>query len=183
MKSNERESRQIVIEGDFRTPTGFIVTVLALPSELPLMRVVATVAAVAARWQIGFVHAAAVAAFTTRLGVRSLQCETCITIMVEPDFLPLCRLMAAFALCPAPALVRVLEGVTTDAGGWRSLVDFSGMTRAARNDFVTCNEYEFCSRMVERLGLAPIVRRMAPLTVFPKLLFVRLVLLVTRHTS
>ncbi len=83
--AQKRKAREIMIEGHLLSPRGFVVTLLAVLAELPLMRVVLLMTGDAGGPELVTVEFAGVAAIAFNGGVSASQRKLGRAVMIEAD--------------------------------------------------------------------------------------------------
>lgn len=114
MASDQRETRDIVIEGHFLTPAGFPVALLTSIAELTLVRIVLLMTGHASGRELIAIEIAGMAGIAFYLCVFAAQRKLCHFVMVETHRPPFGRSMASLALGAIAAGMGVLQ---TMAGG------------------------------------------------------------------
>lgn len=182
MKSDQRKSRQIVIERDFASPSRLIVALSAVGPKLSLVRIVLAVAPDAGHRRLVTGGVVLVTGLAFGLRVRPKKGEAGRFSMIEADRAPVAGGVTCFAFRPQSTGVHVLNAVTTIASCFEPFVAFTGMAGVAGDLGMCSDQREPRFRMVERLDAAPCVLLVAALASRAKLGPVRIGTLVTIHT-
>jgi hypothetical protein len=120
VKSNQRETGQIVVKGHFLSPAFFVVAALTLRAQLALVRVLLPVTRDAFRLQFISIKVASVASVADDLAMLPAQWKSCGLVVVETNGPPFLRRMAGFAFGAISAAMGISKPVTADASGVNS---------------------------------------------------------------
>jgi hypothetical protein len=179
MASNQRKSSDVVVEGRYTTPTGLSVALLAATAKAAVMPIILLVARHASGCQFVAIEVSCVAGIAFDLRMRASQWKFRRLVMVEMNRFPLCRRVAAFALCAVSSGVNVLNPMTVGAHGAEVLVALANMASGAGHGLVCALEWKPGRAVVEWLDLAPSRFAMATVAFFAKAPLVRIVRLMT----
>lgn len=179
MASEQREARDVVIEGYFLTPAGFLVALLAAVSELGFVRIVLFVTGHAGRRELVAIEIAGVAGVAFDLRVLASQRKLGHSVVVEAHRLPFGRRMAGFALGAVASGMNVLQPMAGNAGHRQVLVALAGMTGRAPDILVGAVKRKLCLAVIERLDPTPAVLAVATVAFVAEALLVGIFRLVT----
>ena len=126
---DQRESRNVVIEGRDAAPIVLAVTSVATIAKLTVVSIVLTVTGYAGRRQLVAIEIAGMAGVALYLRMGASEWKFRRFIMVEVNRGPLVVIMASFALGTVPSAVDVLNLVAIDARRANSLVALAAVTR------------------------------------------------------
>src|SRR5579883_2184529 len=182
VQSRQRKAGAVVIEAQIGAPAGRAVTGGAIGAELAAVHVIHAVTAHAAGLELLRRNGSGVAIEASQFGVRTGQRPMRIARVIEARLLPLHVAVAAVAVGPQPAGVRVLSAVTADTGGRQLRLHVSGaMAVLALQLGVRAEEREARRlQVIEARGL-PATRRVTGAAVGAAIPVVNVVGRVTGH--
>jgi hypothetical protein len=131
--TDQRKSRNVVIEGRHTAPIVFAVTSLATIAKLTVVPIVLAVTGNAGRPQLVAIKIASMARVTLYFCMGASEWKFRCFIMVEANRAPLVLIVASFALGAILSAVDVLNLVAIEARGANSLVAFAAVARRTRN--------------------------------------------------
>jgi len=153
MQTDQRETGQVVFESHVNPPAALVVTVVALLSLLPLVRVVKLMAAETVQRQLFSFSGTGMAFVAVDLVVLVAKREFGF-VVVELELFPAFGLMATFALVAISAAVQVLRLMTRNAVKFQLLiVESTGMTHIALHLGVFVPQAKLGLVVVEQDGL------------------------------
>lgn len=159
MKSDQGETRQIVVKEDLHAPAPLIVTALTLFSFLALMHIVRLVAVVTIHWQFFFLTGSPVTGIASDFAMLVFERKLGFVVIINRMF-PLLWRVAGLALLSVAALVLIIILVTGEAGGVQFLLcEYSRMTGIAGNLLVLPFEGKFCFVVIVN-RVVPVGRRL-----------------------
>ena len=164
--SDQRKSRDIVIEERYAAPIVLTVTPLATSAELTVMPIILAVAGDAGCRELVAIKIARVAGIALEFGVCGPQRKFSL-VVIEKDRGPFILVVASFALGAVAADMNVLNGVAIGASGADPLVVFADMACQARDLAVRTSQRELGLVMVVRLDLTPRRFAMTAVARFP----------------
>mgnify|MGYP007068605524 CR=1 FL=1 len=116
MLAQQGEAAERMIEADVRFPIRTVVAAAACGSKLAGMNIIRPMAGCALHRELELVGWGSVAGFAAHGCMRALQGKPSHLVMVETGELPPALLVATRAVVPISALVRIVGGMTSDAG-------------------------------------------------------------------
>jgi len=173
--SDQRKSRNVVIEGRHTTPIVLGMTSLATIAKLTIVPIVLTVTRYAGRPQLVAVEIAGMARVALDLRVSASEWKFRRFVVVEANRAPLVLVMASFALGAVPSAVDVLNLVAIEARGANALVALAAVAGRTRNGAMRAPERELGLVVVVRFDAAPGGLAMAVLAYFPQATLVRII--------
>jgi hypothetical protein len=182
VQADQRKSRKVMVEVDLLSPTRFLVALLAIASQLALVRVIVAMAGDARHGELIAVEVAGMALLALQLGVTSPQRKLGGLVVVEANGRPLLRDMAGLTLRAKKACVLVLQLVTGDARRGQIFVPLTHMALCAGYLVVRANQRKPGLGVIEGLYATPGFLAMTVIAFFPQLALVRIVRLVTVET-
>ena len=149
VKSDQRKSRDIMIERRRATPTILPMASLAAIAQLTVMPIIFPMTGYAGGRQLIAVERSGVAGCALYLGMRRSQRKFRRLGVIESDRRPFALVVAAVALGSVPPGVDVLNSVAIRARHANSLVILPGMARGARNGAMRTSQGELGPVVVE----------------------------------
>lgn len=181
--TDQRKSRDLVIESDRPAPARLVVALLAPGSELTLVAVILTVTGHTVGCQLVTIEIARVAGIAFDLGMRGSKREFGLLAVVEADRTPLALIVTGLAFCAVPSAMDVLNSVAIRACRADVLVAFGHMAGGARHGTVGSAERELRPVVIERLHAVPCGLGMAIVASFPEASLVRIIRFMTVKTA
>jgi len=176
--TDQRKTRQVVIEGNYAAPARLSVALLAAAAELTFVPVILAVAGHTGRRQLVAIEIAGVAGVALDVRMRGSQRKLGRLAVVEADRVPPALVVAALALGPVAPAMHVLNSVAVHACGANVLVALVHMAGGTGHGTMRCYKREFGPFVIERLDAAPSLLGMTTLARFPEAAFVRIACLV-----
>jgi hypothetical protein len=173
--SDQRKSRNVVIEGRHTTPTVLGMTSLATIAKLTIVPIVLTVTRYAGRPQLVAIEIAGMARVALDLCVSASERKFRCLVVVEANRAPLVLVMASFALGAVPSAVGVLNLVAIEARGANALVALAAVAGRTRNGSMRAAKRKLRLVVVVRLDATPGGLAMAVLAYFPQSFLVRII--------
>jgi len=173
--SDQRKSRNVVIEGRHTTPIVLGVTSLATIAKLTIVPIVLTVTRYAGRPQLIAIEIAGMARVALDLRVSASERKFRCFVVVEANRAPLVLVMASFALGAVPSAVDVLNLVAIEARGANALVALAAVAGRTRNGAMRAPKRKLRLVVVVRLDATPGGLAMAVLAYFPQSFLVRII--------
>lgn len=153
--TDERKSSDVMIEGRDAAPIVLAMAFLAPNAELTLVPVILAMTRHACCRKLFAIEIAGVTAITLDLGMRTLEREFCVFVVIEEYLGPFILFVAGFTFGAVAAEVNVLNGVAIGAPGADPLVKLADMARGAGNTAVRTFQRELGLVVVERLNARP----------------------------
>src|SRR5215472_5399065 len=173
--SDQRKSRNVVIEGRHTTPIVLGMTSLATIAKLTIVPIVLTVTRYAGRPQLVAIEIAGMARVALDLRVGASERKFRCFVVVEANRAPLVLVMASFALGAVPSAVDVLNLVAIEARGANALVALAAVAGRTRNGAMRAPKRKLRLVVVVRLDATPGGLAMAVLAYFPQSFLVRII--------
>jgi hypothetical protein len=178
MATDQRKSREVVIERDRLAPIGIAVTLLAAGSQAAFVGIILLVAGHAARRHLVAKEIAGVAEVAFDSDVAAAQRKSR-PVMIEPSRRPLRLVVAVLAFGTIASQVNVLQAVAFHAAGGNIAVALAGMARRAIDRPVRTLERKLGRVVIERLHVQPDVLAVALVAFLAQLPLVRITRLMT----
>jgi len=177
--SDQRKSRDVMIEGCGTAPIVLAMASLAANAKLTVVRIIGAMAGHTCRRQLVAIEITGVARLALDLCMGGPEWELRVLIVTKADRGPLVLLVAGSALGAVPSAVDVLNPVASDARCADSLVPFANMARGARDIAVRTLQRKHGLAVVERRCATPCDLAMTIVARLPKTPLMRIVCLVT----
>jgi len=177
--SDQRKSRDVMIEGCGTAPIVLAMASLAANAKLTVVRIIGAMAGHACRRQLVAIESTAVACVALDFCMGGPEREFRVLIVIKADRGPLVLLVAGSALGAVPSAVDVLNPVASDARCADSLVPFANMARGARDIAVRTLQRKPGLIVVERLCATPCDLAMTIVARLPKTPLMRIACLMT----
>ena len=172
--TDQRKSRDVVIEGDRPAPARLVVALLASAAKLTFVPVILAVTGNTVGGQLVAIEIARVAGVAFDLGMRGSQREFGLLAVVEADRAPFALVVTGLAFCAVAPTMDVLNSMAIHAGGADVFVAFGHMAGGTRHGTVGSAERKLRPVVIERLHAAPCGLGMAIVASFPEASFVRI---------
>src|SRR5713101_8362623 len=131
--SDQRQSRDVVIEGHYAVPIVLAVTLLATRAKLALVPVILAMARHACCRQLVAIEIAGMAGIALDLAMCAHEWKFCFFVMIEGDGDPLFFVVTGFALGAVPSGMDILNRVAINTRSANPLVALADMARGARD--------------------------------------------------
>lgn len=182
VQSDQRKTREIVVERDALAPVDLSMTGLAPWAELSAMGIVLAMAGNAACCELVLVQRSGVASIAFDLGMSATQ-RILRLVVIEAPTRPSELIVARLAARAVAIRMHVLQAMTRDTARPHVLVDLAGMAGRARDFCMRSLQCETGPVVIERLGVAPFDHAVAIVAGFAEPPTVRIRLLVTFETD
>lgn len=177
--SDQRKSRDIMIEGCYAAPLVLAMASLAANAKLAVVRVIGAMARDTRGRQLVAIEIACVAGIALDSCMGGPEREFCVLIVIKADCRPLVLLVAGCAFRAVPSAMDILNPVAIHARCADSLVAFADMARRARHIAVRTLQRKHGLAVVERLYATPRDLAMTIVARLPKMPLMWIVCLVT----
>jgi len=177
--SDQRKSRDVMIEGCDAAPFILAMTSLAANTKLAVVRIIGAMARDTCGRQLVAVEITSVAGIALDLCMGGPEWKFRILVVIKADRGPLVLVVAGCALRAVPFAMNVLNSVTSDARCADSLVAFANMARGTRNIAVRTLQRKPGLIVIKRLCAIPCDLAMAIVARLPQTPLMRIICLVT----
>ena len=177
--SDQRKSRDVMIEGCDLAPFVLAMASLAANTKLAVVRIIGAMARDTRGRQLVAVEITSVAGIALDLCMGSPEREFRVLIVIKADRGPLVLVVARCALRAVPFAMDVLNSVTGDARCADSLVAFANMARGARDIAVRTLQRKPGLIVIKRLCAIPCDLAMAIVARLPQTPLMRIICLMT----
>jgi len=175
MAPDQRKSSDVVIEGSYASPSGFVVTLLAAASKLAVMPVIFAMARHTGGRQLVAIEIARMARVALDLRVSGSEGVFCLPVVIEADRHPLVLIVAAIALAAISSGVNVLNPVAINTCGANPLVALADVARRTDDGAMGALKRKPGLVVVERLDASPHRLRMTAFAFIAEASFVGIV--------
>ena len=177
--SDERKSRDAVIEGDCAAPFVLAMASLAATAKLSIVHVIIAMARRTCCCQLIAIHFTGVARIALNLCMCGPEGEFRVLIVIKADRAPLVLFVAGSALGAVPPSMDILNPVAVDTRCPDSLVAFADMARQTGGITVRSLQRKPGLVVVERLCASPYGFAMTIIARFPQTPLMRIFRLMT----
>jgi hypothetical protein len=177
--SDQRKSRDVMIEGCDAAPFVLAMASLAANAKLTVVRIVGAMARDTRSRQLVAVEIAGVARIALDLRMGGPEWKFRVLVVTKADRGPLVLLVAGSTLGAVPSAVDVLNPVAIHAPGADSLVAFANMARGARDIAVRTLQRKPGLIVIKRFCAIPCDFAMTIVARWPKTPLMRIICLVT----
>jgi hypothetical protein len=177
--SDQRKSRDIMIEGCYAAPIVLAMASLAASAKLTVVRIIGAMAGHTCRRQFVAIEIAGVARIALDSCMGGPEREFRVLIVIKADRGPLVLLVAGCALGAVLSAMDILNPMAIHARRADSLVAFANMARGARHVAVRTLQRKHGLAVVERLCATPCGLAMTIVAGLPKTPLMRIICLVT----
>jgi hypothetical protein len=176
--SDQRESRNVVVEGGYTAPTRLVVTSLAAGTQLALVAIILPVTGYTGGGQFIAIEIAGVASIAFDFCMRGSQRKFRRLVMIEENRAPFVLVVAGLAFAAISSGMNILNPVAIDACGTDPLIAFANMARGADDGTMCASERKLGLVMVVRLDASPCRFAVTIIARFAEAPFVRIIRLV-----